>query len=352
MRARVVAFGWAGVMAAALCARAAAAASPSDLASRTWGTVIWEDASRACDGGSVEIADLVEQNIDQAARAEPLFVRAEIERGRVGRLRASVFLRRGATWTSREIDAATCDELRRGAAVVLAMAYEMGLQADGAPDPESAGERPQAPSEPRGAQAEAERGPSAAPPNAEPQDRTAQPRPTPRRTHFQGSVAATLDYGTLPRPAAGVRGTAGIERAGWSIALGGVVLPAVSSTLADRSEGASIGALAASLQGCLPLRRGGVAAGWSLGACGAGAYGRYDASGFGMAASRSDGSVYFALGAGLHGSLALTRTIGLRADVESVFHLARPRFVVTGAGDIHQPSLVAARASIGPEVAF
>jgi hypothetical protein len=120
---------------AAVPARAA-----SSMESRSWGTVVWEDRAGAC-GNAAGVSNLVEQGLGTQAANDPLFVRAEVERARVGRIRASLFMRRGAAIAVRDLDAASCDELTRATSVVIAMAYELGL------DPQPPSPPPPAPTQ-------------------------------------------------------------------------------------------------------------------------------------------------------------------------------------------------------------
>jgi hypothetical protein len=304
------------------------------MVSLPWGALVWDDATGAC-GDAHAVATIVDANIDATVKRGPIFVRASVTKARAQRLRVSLFLRRGESWASREVDAEGCEGVRRAAAAVVALAYELGLDEH---DATATGGEPPPPTPM----------PS---PDHEPALDTPLPEATPSTPVDSGSaapeafasrrfvgtawLAPMLDSGTLTSFAVGARGA--------------MVLPAVSATIEGRREGASVGTAAGSLSGCARLA---VVENVAVTPCVGGSLGRYWASGVGTADTQSTGASYLAVDGSLDGVYSLGRFIGLRASIGTAVHASRPTFYVEGAGNVHRPSVFVLRAALGPELAF
>ena len=295
----------------------AAAAPENTIVSRSWGTIIWDDSTGSC-AGTLAVASLVASSIDEQNGRDPIFVRAEIAKGRVGRLLAFVFLRRREAWTTRELDSGSCDELRRAVSVVVAMAYEMGLgeanSEEAVPPDAAATENGPAKTESQ-LESDAPRATRVAVQNAEPVEQAASNKPSPRTLlNFTAWLAPIVDIGTLPNPAFGAALRTGLGRGAWSVALTGLLLPAISGSVPDRVEGASIGAAGGGVHACVALPFGSAA--WEPRACAGGAYGRYWATGFGSSDARSEDAAYATVEGAIQASVPLTRAFRLRASID------------------------------------
>ncbi|WP_437957710.1 hypothetical protein WME76_41445 [Sorangium sp. So ce119] len=268
-------------------------------------------------------------------------------------------------WTSaRTVRGATCRALADAGALIVAMAIDpevatrSGTEATG--DRSSAGARPAPP---------APEPPPAAARTAEPTPRSDPPEPVPPTTEQEPPTEGAAERGPVFRVGLGVMGDLGTMQ-GVSSAIeawaGVLVGPArleagasfwpgnTAESAARPQSGGTIDLVAGSLTACAllpPLARA-ARPHFEVGVpCAGLELGRMHAEGYGV----SDPDEGFALWAALRGGAAAAWVIApwmrLRLRLEAVVPLKRPRFVLEGVGDVHEPS-VAARAALGLELAL
>ncbi len=172
--------------------------------------------------------------------------------------------------------------------------------------------------------------------------------PAPGR--FRLAVLGRGDVGTLPSPAFG----AGVA-VGWS-PVRRVLLEASGTLWTDRAgtlpsshaQGAEFALVTVALAACYGIARPPLQV---LG-CAVGEWDRTSANGFG--AARTSDLVVTAWSVGGEGRLRweLGRSFALVAGLGALVPTSRNEFAIRAAGTIHETSLVAGRASFGPEVRF
>lgn len=322
---------------AAVVGTASSAHASSTMESRFWGTVVWEDRAGTC-GTAISVSNLVETNLSGPSDRDPLFVRAEIDRARVGRARASLFLRRGSAIAVRELDAASCDELSRSAAVVITMAYEMGLD----PEPSTP---PPAPTE------EAAAVPTPVPARAPEAPPAADKRESapPKEIRFYApralSFAPIADVGTLPNPAGGVRGRFARDFGIIGVAFTGIFLTGASQTNNDVTFDVSYAA------GGLQLFRSWTASRFTF-ELGVGlSLGQYWIDAGSAPITREGKPPYAALEASFDTTYRLTDAFRMRAGIGNVVHANRAAYS-SNDRSVWDPAGMAYRVSIGPELVF
>ena len=314
-----------------------------------------------------EVLDEVRRLLGSRASSdgESLDVVAEVKRKDDGAYVVRLEIRGDEGPRVREVSAVSCVALGRAAALIVAMTVdpEAALMAEPAPSPPSQTPPEQTP--PR--QTEITQGPPAAPkpsapipkPPAQPPAQpkvVASPNAAPKRdaAFLRPTIAVALhalgDVGTLPGASAGVGGAFGVFLGRFRGELGFSYFPSRKGAFAalptasadvDLALGhVSTGIVFAVLPKIelTPKLR--------LDA------GLVHASSFGITDAREGDAPLVGIGAGVHGSLRVAQRIRLVLEPDIVFHVTRPRFIVTGVGDAHLPSLVVGRIALGFEWRF
>lgn len=322
---------------AAVLGTASSARASSTMESRPWGTVVWEDRAGTC-GTAISVSNLVEQSLSAPSDRDPLFVRAEIDRARVGRARASLFLRRGSAIAVRDLDAASCDELARSAAVVITMAYEMGLD----PEPSAPPAAPAEAAEPVVAPVPTPA--SEAPPAA---DKRGSEPPKEIRIYAPRAIsfAPIADIGTLPNPAGGVRGRFGRDFGIIGVAFTGIFLTGASQTNNDVTFDVSYAA------GGLQLFRSWTARRWTFEPGVGLSLGQYWIDAGSAPITREGKPPFTALESSFDTTYRLTDAFRMRAGVGTVIHANRAAYS-SNDRSVWAPAGMAYRVSIGPELVF
>jgi hypothetical protein len=311
------------------------ALAASSMESRSWGTVVWEDRAGAC-GNAAGVSNLVEHGLGAHVANDPLFVRAEVERARVGRTRASIFMRRGSAIAVRDLDAGSCEELTRASAVVIAMAYELGLD-------------PQPPAPPAAEPAPVESAAVVEPAPVAPLPPAAERAQQPAKIVFVSRGALTLapiaDVGTLPGLSGGVRARVARDFGPIGAALYGTYLPNVERNM--NGVDVDLGYVAASVR----LFRSFGYRNWSFDVSMGIALGQYFVDGGDVELQRAGKPPFTAFESSLEGAYRLTSSVRLRTTLEYALHIQRPAFSAEHRS-VWDPSGAALRASIGPELLF
>jgi hypothetical protein len=141
-----------------------------------------------------------------------------------------------------------------------------------------------------------------------------------------------------------VEAAAGLGWQALELRLLGTYLPERQAAI-DGPGNAVIGLLAGGLSACLPglLRPGSL----ELGACAGGELGWLEGSGAGLDVDRSGGALWGALRADVTARWALGWGVGLDVALAALVPVERHEFAIAGVGQVHQPSMVVGRASVG-----
>ncbi|WP_437314112.1 hypothetical protein [Sorangium sp. So ce385] len=272
-------------------------------------------------------------------------------------------------WSSaRTVRGATCPALADAGALIVAMAIDPDAAArsgTAATDDRSiAGARPANPApEPpaaaaRGAEPAPPRGPPTAPPRSAPPTR-ARARPTEgsvdRAPRFRIGLGGMSDLGTMQRLSGAIEPWAGVVVGPARLEAGASFWPGRrAESAAKPGTGGTIDLVAGSLAACAllpPLERA-VRPDFEVGVpCAGVELGRMHAEGFGVSDPGEGSGVWVALRSGAAASWVVAPWMRLRLRLEAVVPLERPRFVLEGVGEVHEPS-VAARAALGLELAL
>lgn len=253
------------------------------------------------------------ENLVAADRARPLSVRVTIEKaGKAYEARIN-----SADGSARVLSGSSCEEVVEGASVVLALAITPGAAAE----------------EPLG-------GP------ASPAASTRPPKPD---THALLGAGARGDAGTLPHTALGFGGQLGVEHGRFSAYVAGTYwLGERTSLAAQPTLGGDFSWWTAAVTGCAAPATGVL----RLDLCAGAEVGRLSGSGFGFPGTRTSATPWIAGVGSLEASWAISAGFRLRAVVgAAVPFVGRRPFLLDGAR-VHEPSAVAGRAEIGPEVVF
>ncbi len=234
--------------------------------------------------------------------------------------------RAGVVAADRRLDATSCEALADATAVILAMAL---VPADAAPSPAPLAPPPPAPV-----------------PARLPESPASSPDPRPRAMSVSASLVA--DTATLPSPALGGRAhlawTPGRARLGVS----GGYFAGQSKATGSSAAGATLSLVTAGARACWAVARTAV----ELAPCVGGDVQIMKASGYGAEANFDASALWLAATAGALVRLPVTAGFAIRADIDAVVPLARPRFIVEGDGAVHKPANLGLRAGIGAELLF
>lgn len=234
----------------------------------------------------------------------------------------------------RVLDAATCDELVESVAVVVAMSV--------APAAERAREEDAA---------ELPAPPPPAPATGAPQDRpVATPSHEPEGATSRVLVRAELsgDAGLLPSAAIGGGLAVGVVLLrGLSVEASAALFSSQDGTAPASAAGGSFGLLSGGARACYALTRG-----IEVLPCLGVEVARIAASGFGAATVSDADSVTWGPEALLAGRLPVAGPISVRVALGAFAPISRQSFVISAAGTVHQPAVVALRTFVGPELRF
>jgi hypothetical protein len=293
-------------------------------------------APEGCPDGARVVAE-VERLLGPAGARPPRPIRAAAVVTRVGEgFVVKLETASDAGTRARELHGATCGGIGDAVALILALMI----------DPEHV----VAPA--RGTLAAAESAPPptpAAPPPAPPRSPAPQPAPSPPLTIVL-SAAPVLDLGSVPAPAAGFAGAAGLVFGRARAEAGVVVLPARAATVASTpGAGGDVSLVAGTLAACAVALRGRTA---ELAPCAGFELGRLYASGFGVAQPGSGGALWSTAKLGALGVLRLGDGLALTLRLDAGAPFARPRFVLENVGAVFRSAPVVGRAAIGVETRF
>ena len=230
-----------------------------------------------------------------------------------------------ADGSARMLSGSTCAEVVEGTSVVLALAITpKGLAADKQRLSEAPAHAPTERSSANAAQA----------------------------TRWVLGASARGDVGTLPHATLGFGGQLGFERSHWSAhAAGTYWIPARGTLPSEPTFGGEFSWWTGAIVGCGAPVTGSV----RLDLCAGAELGILSARGFGVGPlfspghpSTAWGAVLASLGArwAISGAFRLQGSLGV-----AVPFLGRRQFQLDGT-DVHEPSVVAARAEVGPEIVF
>lgn len=258
------------------------------------------------------------ENLVSGDRARPFAARVTISKAGDG-YQASIA---SAGGTARVLRGATCAEVVEGTSVVLALAIT-----------------------PKGAEVEAQRPAGEARRAASPGN----PAAAAPATHGVLGAAARGDLGTLPHATLGFGGQLGLERSRWSAYLAGTYWMTARGALANQPGlGGDFSWWTFAAQGCGapvtgPLR---------LDLCAGAELGRLSGVGVGVANKEHPSTNWAAASASLGAKWAISGAFRLQATLGvAVPFVGRRPFTLDGTR-VHEPTAVAARAEVGPELVF
>ncbi len=221
----------------------------------------------------------------------------------------------------RRLDASSCEEITRAVALVLALAIDRedaggaGGRATGASPPTSAPARP--------------------------------PRNVPVRGEL--GVAAALDVGTLPAPAAGVAVAVGLRPGRWRLEITATYWAPQSAALGGRPDvGGNFRLLGGGASGCFAALRSRL----EVAVCARTDVGTLSGTGTGVSSPMTATTPFWTMLAGVTAALPLGRDAALRIDADLGWNPLRPTFDLEPHGTVHQPAAMVARARLGVEALF
>ncbi|KYG00965.1 hypothetical protein BE21_06710 [Sorangium cellulosum] len=163
------------------------------------------------------------------------------------------------------------------------------------------------------------------------------------------------DVGTMQRLSGAIEPWAGVVVGPARIEAGAAFWPGRRAESAAKPRaGGTVDLVAGSLTACAllpPLARA-VRPDFEVGVpCAGVELGRMHAEGYGVSNPGEGSGLWAALRSGAAASWVVAPWMRLRLRLEAVVPLERPRFVLEGVGEVHEPS-VAARAALGLELAL
>jgi hypothetical protein len=169
-------------------------------------------------------------------------------------------------------------------------------------------------------------------------------------TRLVFGAAARGDVGTLPHATLGVGGELGIERGSWSLrALGTYFLGASGTLESAPALGGNFSWWTGGVLGCGAPSTGTL----RIELCAGAELGVLAGQGTGAAlASQHPSTLWFAASGNLAASWQLSGSLRLRTSLGVAFPLVGRRPFEINGQRVHEPSVVAGRAEIGPEVVF
>jgi hypothetical protein len=315
------------------------------VANTAWGReptirLQWQGPPSCTDDGSVaqEIRRILGDSA-AVASGQPLLVTATVTHTSESRWLVNLSTLSGELRGQRSLVAASCTEVRRATALIVALMVD--------PDVQLAASDPQQKPEPKPS-----KGPLRPVEPTGPQQRTGSGEPAPT-TAAAGVPLVGLDavaaVGTLPGGSAGARLTLGVGFRRLSIELSGtgwLTRERVSDEELD--AGGRFSLWSGHLLACYDLFSGSL----GLGGClGAGAR-RMRGEGFGVSEPGSASGTWAALLTQWYASLPLTKELAFRAAAGTEFPFRPPTFNLAGLGRVYSPNSVAAELSMGLRLKF
>ncbi len=311
----------------------AAAASSTELAVN----LSWQGPSECQDDGSVgqEIRRIVGDSLP--VPDDELFVNAVVTKTADGSWAVSLRTRVADRTGERTLIGATCAEVRRATALIVALMINPNVRVDsGPPAPEPPVERPT----PRPA------------PVAQPEQptRTEQPRPESKAPgpQVELGLGALAGLGVLPEPSGGFEASAGVAFSAVALELSGSAwLPRSRVSDSKLRAGGEFTLLGAELLVCsrplTPAR---------LGGCAGPAIRHMRGEGFGVSAPGHASATWAAATVEAFALLELSASFWLRATLGAEVPFRPPSFSLAGLGVVHSPSAVAGHAGLGALLRF
>ncbi len=289
-------------------APAAGRAAPAPL-------LAWEAPAEGCPSPQ-EVSERLRTHLGPGADGESApALRARVERVEAGGWRAQIESPEGR----RTIAGESCDALADAVVAVAALVVR----------PSSSGQE------------------GRARPGAGAGARPAEAPGVPRFVHvgagFWGNTAA------LPAAAVGAGVQGGLRWGRLRAEVGGAIYPRRERELtSDPRVGGRVGLSTLLAQGCFaPYDRA-----WRLEGCAGGEVGVLSGEGFGAETVREQRRGWYAVQAGVGASWSPAPHLMLRAQGGAVVPLARPRFLIEGAGEVHRPPAAGARLFLGVDTFF
>jgi hypothetical protein len=322
----------------------------------------WQGAPGCSDGAALEVE--VERLLAGSSAAAPLEVHAKVRAIASGYgLVLYTAEAEDARRFQRELSAASCQELLRAGAIVVALAIDPAA-ANRVLDSEQHSQAQAPAPEDRPHVAAFEPLPQPAASGARVRDEHALPPTTPELPERDDPVgpepggsgegvrlvpflrgAAVWDSGVLPAPAWGALLAAGISGTSWRADLGVTYLPARRAELErDPAKGGDVELIAGTSSGCwwVAERR------LELGLCGGVEAGVVVGQGVGVDRPTSGTIPWLAGRAGGFGAYRIERWLSVELNVGAVVRVGRAQFVLEPLGPIHEPAPLSVRIDLGP----
>jgi hypothetical protein len=157
-----------------------------------------------------------------------------------------------------------------------------------------------------------------------------------------------IDLAAMPKVASGPELTIAWRALPLCVEAFGHLWLAQTSTLAGTAIGGDFSAYDLGIRGGLGLALGGVELGPRLGV----ELYHMSAEAFGATNSSRGSDTWTSLSAGGLLAWVFARPVALRLEIDANVPLSRPEFVIVGAGIVHKPAALSARAAVGLGVRF
>ncbi len=290
----------------------------------------WRGPEDCQDDGSVsrEIERIV--GTSASVGDERLWVTANVSRRPDGNWLVRLRTRARSLTGERTLVGATCEEVRRATALIVALMLNPNVRVD-PPSPEA----PPAHSVPRSA-------------SKSPPAKQRAVMPSASALDLLLGVGLTGGIGVLPGAAMGLQLRAGAETSNWSVeARGEAWLPRRKVSDDSLGAGGDFRLLGADLRACYQRSER-----LGFGLCGGPGLRRMRAEGFGVSDPDSATAVWPALALEIFARLPIWKALGLRAAASGEFPFRPPTFRLAGLGDVHTPSSIAGQVDLGVELHF
>ncbi len=328
------------VLAVSACAGSALAASPHLELS-------WTGPPSCAEKAPVEAE--VERLLARAPAGGPtLHVDARVEPRGPDRYHLVLETSEGENRFRRELDAASCEELTKPAALVIALAIDpeatARVLAETVPESKDVPAPVDAPPQPV---ARPEVSP-APPPAVAPDQGVARPPPAnPRVWSPYVRPAVVFDSSVLPAPSTGPGVGIGIASSAWRFELGAFYLPARFAEVGPSiTKGGDISLTAGTLSSCfVPIREP-----LELGPCLGMEAGVLHGEGVGVSAPAEDDVPWLAARAGGRVAFAFGRNFAASLRADALARVGRGEFVVENLGRVHSPGSFGLRLEAGLEL--
>ncbi|HEY6560638.1 MAG TPA: hypothetical protein VI072_25340 [Polyangiaceae bacterium] len=347
-----IALGSAGVASAAPLEREASPRAVIDL-----------EVPAGCPGEQDIAVELERLLAGSETPTEPLAVRLRIRRSGA-RYQLSLETRIDGEPLRRELEATTCQDLKKPAALVLALAIdpeatsrvleqERAASIEPSPYAERSYERDTAAPKAAAQQRVQLRTSAPSEPASDTPVRVDKPlSPSPSRAGalaFHAAASALFDVGALPSASVGPALAGGAAFRSWRFELRGFFLPPREATLeGEQDKGGDIKLAAGGLGVCyLPLH-----SRLELGGCVGAELGRISGTGRGVSEPKSGGATWLAAQARAFCGYRLSPNLAVVAAPELIRRIGDSGFEIAGLGVVHRPSSFGARFSAGAEIRF